>query len=94
MEFELVAWDVPSLRELCESFKPVSKKKSNKGSAEFELFETLGALLSELEKRETSFSKLMHKAKVKMMQEYYAPERQPEVMIDSPKPSPGMKFLI
>lgn len=82
--FELAAFDVESLKKLCEKFAeppPPPKKRGRKPKpppprkrCEIDLHASLLALVEELEKYEVSFSKLMSKAKIKIMKESQEPE--------------------
>lgn len=82
--FELAAFDVESLKQLCEKFAepaPPPKKRGRKPKpppprkrCESDLHGSLLALLEELEKYEMSFSKFMSKAKIKIMKESQEPE--------------------
>ena len=82
--FELAAFDVESLKKLCEKFAeppPPPKKRGRKPKpppprkrCEIDLHGSLLSLLEELEKYEMSFSKLMSKAKIKIMKESQEPE--------------------
>jgi len=91
--FELAAFDVESLKKLCEKFAeppPPPKKRGRKPKpppprkrCEIDLHGSLLALLEELEKYEMSFSKLMSKAKIKIMKESQEPEpvEEPEEVV-------------
>lgn len=86
--FELVAYDIETLKKLCEQFdepSPPPKKRGRKRKpppprkkCEINLHQTLLALLEELEKYEVSFSKLLSKAKIKIMKESQEPEPEDE----------------
>ncbi|KAL9979823.1 hypothetical protein ACROYT_G017540 [Oculina patagonica] len=92
--FELVASDVESLKKLCEKFEeppPPPKKRGRKPKpppprkrCEVDLHQTLLALLEELEQYEMSFSRMMSKAKIKIMKESQEPEPVDEPEEDLP----------
>ena len=77
--FEMIACDIEALKKLCDTFDeppPPPKKRGRKPKAppprkrcEVDLHQALSALLEELEKYEASFSKLLSKAKIKIMKE-------------------------
>lgn len=72
-DYELVAWDVDSLRELLTSFQKVKKSKN---SHLFDLEQTIEALYEELKLRAESFAKLNEKGKMAIVKEYYAEQEQ------------------
>ncbi|XP_067052488.1 serine-rich adhesin for platelets-like [Acropora muricata] len=86
--FELVAYDIETLQRLCEQFDepPLPPKKRGRKpkpppprkKCEVDLHQTLCALFEDLEKYEVSFSKLLSKAKIKIMKESQEPEPEEE----------------
>ena len=86
--FELAAYDIETLQRLCEQFDepPLPPKKRGRKpkpppprkKCEVDLHQTLCALFEDLEKYEVSFSKLLSKAKIKIMKESQEPEPEEE----------------
>ena len=72
--FELVAWDLLSLKVLTEKFAEPKKKRGQpkiiRKPCKVKLYESLEPLLDDLNKREAILTKAVTKAKIKVMLEY------------------------
>ena len=66
-DFQVVADDIASLKELHDKFEKCKKEKGNRKQAEKELQQSFDALYVELKKREINFIKSNQKARLKIM---------------------------